>query len=611
MNEVTTFPSARPPLYKLLHDGASCHGGEHTWSLPKDGQPGEWEEVVGPLVQCKNGFHLTANPSRRWCTDTNELYLVEVDVSAGMLAPKMVVPHADDVDDPTGSYESDEWVVRRVRLVRRVVGDELVELIRTVRPLEKVPAKLYAMLEDATDPNTKFAWPVPPKNAPGEWAEWKGEDGSAEIMHSGDGLRITNDPRHRYRKSLEVWEVEVEGTVWKTDSVAELRATKARLVRRLIEKELDKLGIGVDRSYRRRSTWNFDRYESVRKRDPKGMAPAERFVRIMAEHGDVSTSRDVSEDERRFVYEALHLAVRGGLEFKGPNFFKEIDANPANYYIEAITAGNESACVAIESALGRRPWMWSGRRLNEAVEFKWAGEAVKITSFVDEKDQIVACAYGKKVKTRGAGTSHEDECVTTKVTKRFIIAHAEFDEVAKRYKAFASKSQAYAKKAEWLCAKSGIGKSYLSKALAMCMWFWTKEQHAELDEWIVLWKDAKSHGKKRVANDPLPAFVKQAAADALADAEERDAIHMREKAAVGDEPDHDAFKHYYNYQCAKEAWSAKFDARCTVALSIRATAIGRLERALHAWAVTNFVGQPSEYLDAENNTKRRAKKNAA
>jgi hypothetical protein len=45
--------------YKVLdEDGRPCHGGVGTWPLPQDGEPGEWLEVTGELVPCKNGAHL-------------------------------------------------------------------------------------------------------------------------------------------------------------------------------------------------------------------------------------------------------------------------------------------------------------------------------------------------------------------------------------------------------------------------------------------------------------------------------------------------------------------------------------------------------------------------
>lgn len=47
-------------LYKILdRDGSCFHGGVGKWSLPHDGEPGDWLPAVeGPLVACENGYHL-------------------------------------------------------------------------------------------------------------------------------------------------------------------------------------------------------------------------------------------------------------------------------------------------------------------------------------------------------------------------------------------------------------------------------------------------------------------------------------------------------------------------------------------------------------------------
>ena len=47
-------------LFKVLDEGGEpCHGGRGIWSLPHDGQPGDWmPPVEGELVACKKGYHL-------------------------------------------------------------------------------------------------------------------------------------------------------------------------------------------------------------------------------------------------------------------------------------------------------------------------------------------------------------------------------------------------------------------------------------------------------------------------------------------------------------------------------------------------------------------------
>ena len=606
MKEITSAPPNMPKLFKTIRDGQSCNGGNHTWSLPKDGELGEWTDVYGALKRCHNGFHLTTSPKSRW-HGANEVYEVEVDFGSGVL-----MPDEQDVDNEEsegyshfGGYETDEWVARRVRLVRRIEGEELSTMLRTVKPLDVIPERLFAVLEDATDPNTKFQWPVPKRKEPAEWAEWKGgPKGSTDILQSSDGLRLTTKPGRWYRKSFEVWEVEVEGRVWETDG-GELRAQRARLIHRLSDKELDKLGVGVDRTYHRRRGWNDDRYSSIRKHDPKGMSPGEKFVRLMAEHGDVSTSRTVSDNEYRFVSEAMSLAIRGGLEFKGVGIFKDLAQDPNSFYGTAIEAGNVSACEVIEAALGRRPWVWQECRLRASSAFQWAGRTVTVTSFDDEKDQIVAYAHHEKVVVR-----HGVEQTQRLVAKRFTIQHAEFDDVAHRHKAFSKRSESFGKKVAWLL-NVGLPNGYLRRLaygkivehMTSLMWFWTPEQHAEFIEWQKTRKDATTHGKKRVGNEPPPAFVQLTADDALAGMKEWDELWHQAKNMAGAEPRYDSFKHEYHWNEAQKVWKVKFNDTLTSLLTTRSSTVGRFDRAMRAWTTTNFVGRPNDYLDVEGKGK--------
>lgn len=47
-------------LYKIVGPAGEClNGGTGRWSLPVDGEPGAWWDIVGPLVPCSNALHLT------------------------------------------------------------------------------------------------------------------------------------------------------------------------------------------------------------------------------------------------------------------------------------------------------------------------------------------------------------------------------------------------------------------------------------------------------------------------------------------------------------------------------------------------------------------------
>jgi hypothetical protein len=45
--------------YKILgRGGVSCNGGNGQWSLPREGQPGEWMPFIADIIPCKRGYHL-------------------------------------------------------------------------------------------------------------------------------------------------------------------------------------------------------------------------------------------------------------------------------------------------------------------------------------------------------------------------------------------------------------------------------------------------------------------------------------------------------------------------------------------------------------------------
>ena len=99
-------------FYKVLNsEGYSCHGGSLKWSLPTkndDGSwtPGEWmPEIVGPLVECKNGYHL-----------------VTLEQLPGWLNERIFV--AEVAGEIIKSSDKEKWVARKVRLVSETAWDE-------------------------------------------------------------------------------------------------------------------------------------------------------------------------------------------------------------------------------------------------------------------------------------------------------------------------------------------------------------------------------------------------------------------------------------------------------------------------------------------------------
>ena len=46
--------------FKILMDGKSCNGGNATWSLPHDDQPGDWMPEINGIQMCERGYHVCA-----------------------------------------------------------------------------------------------------------------------------------------------------------------------------------------------------------------------------------------------------------------------------------------------------------------------------------------------------------------------------------------------------------------------------------------------------------------------------------------------------------------------------------------------------------------------
>lgn len=113
---------AETAYYKVLDRGRSCNG-DLAWSLPAGGTPGGWHEVEGPLVQCKNGLHLTSWPeSRGGFGRGGEVYLAE---------------YEGETLGPFG----DELVCRKVRLLKRVTERDRVSPEELAREREQRAAK--------------------------------------------------------------------------------------------------------------------------------------------------------------------------------------------------------------------------------------------------------------------------------------------------------------------------------------------------------------------------------------------------------------------------------------------------------------------------------------
>ena len=104
------------PLYKVLVDGSSCHGGDMAWPLPtqaEDGAwtPGEWVKLHGrrKLVLCANALHLTDQPAA-WYMPNAQCWLAEY--------------RGEVVGELDGGWQS-KIGVREARLLRPVAWEDV------------------------------------------------------------------------------------------------------------------------------------------------------------------------------------------------------------------------------------------------------------------------------------------------------------------------------------------------------------------------------------------------------------------------------------------------------------------------------------------------------
>lgn len=85
------------PLFKILVDGKSAHGGNLTWSLPTQSDngvfvPGRWHSVKGELEMCSNGLHVCT-----WDQAWNEWMKIDADIYEVETRGKVIRDHNKSV----------------------------------------------------------------------------------------------------------------------------------------------------------------------------------------------------------------------------------------------------------------------------------------------------------------------------------------------------------------------------------------------------------------------------------------------------------------------------------------------------------------------------------
>ena len=95
--------------YKVLKNGKSFHGGDMSWPLPVEGNPGEWVKHSGYISPCRSGLHVTTEPAR-WMDVGADVFEVEV---SGDIVP---------------CDTADKFVCRELRLAKKLSESELIPL---------------------------------------------------------------------------------------------------------------------------------------------------------------------------------------------------------------------------------------------------------------------------------------------------------------------------------------------------------------------------------------------------------------------------------------------------------------------------------------------------
>ncbi|KKN14588.1 hypothetical protein LCGC14_0994490 [marine sediment metagenome] len=111
----------------------------------------------------------------------------------------------------------------------------------------------------------------------------------------------------------------------------------------------------------------------------------------------------------RSMHDAVTLAIDSGMKFKQTDFDTFSSKFRLGYwgsweqfYSQAVSSNNLSACHALEHSLRRKPWIVlfqinlldsyrQGGRIARGSRFYWDGKYVTVTSM--GKDELVACSY--------------------------------------------------------------------------------------------------------------------------------------------------------------------------------------------------------------------------
>ena len=318
------------------------------------------------------------------------------------------------------------------------------------KPAAGEPIQLFKVLnaEGHSPYITAYAWSLPTDNGDGTFTPGAWHEEPASVFDKGHGLHVTPSPdRYWPNSGCVAYVCEAEGYREDPATESHVVALRVRLLRPIPTAEAQRISREYDAGIyaRREKADQIERLArgraSARKAALRHAAEAEAghaegvespallAVRMLVELTPTASWRDANSCRHAALnYAVAYLAFDVDdvktihEEFKGHYWFGENGAE--NYYATAVACENESACVALEAFLGRKPW-WiptpDGRkRLTLRSSLTWEGVSCKVTSF-DGDESFVACSYKKVTKTYGV-VEHESD----KVDRRFKITREAF-----------------------------------------------------------------------------------------------------------------------------------------------------------------------------------------
>lgn len=274
----------------------------------------------------------------------------------------------------------------------------------------EAPTKLYKVLTaDGKSPYVKdYAWSLPTPREDGSWEPGAWHEEPPSVFEHGRGLHITPSPdNHTPFATCVAYECEATGYRENPSTDHHVVALRVRLLRPVGKEEAARVSREWNsaRWVRRKKASEQERMDKIRKvavqaqankcaaREAGIASPALTAFRMMVELTPADSWRNVNGsryDILKYATEYLDFDPEDvrtiHREFDGARWFGENGAE--TLYALAVESKNNSACVAWETFLGRKPWWCSygGKKTRAHVGISlWIDTAWhKITSFRED-----------------------------------------------------------------------------------------------------------------------------------------------------------------------------------------------------------------------------------